>query len=105
VFYGGQQVIAGATTPGTFFSFLTAVLMLYEPLRKLSRVNSTLQAAVAAAERVFTLLDTPSETDGETAKPSIAPLREELVFTDVALRYQAESPLVLQDINLHVRCL
>jgi subfamily B ATP-binding cassette protein MsbA len=103
VFYGGQQVIAGATTPGTFFSFLTAVLMLYEPLRKLSRANSTLQGAAAAAERVFTLLDTPSETDGETAKPSIAPLCEELVFTDVALRYQPESALVLQDINLHVR--
>ncbi len=103
VFYGGQQVMAGATTPGTFFSFLTAILMLYEPLRKLSRVNSTLQGAVAAAERVFTLLDTPSEAAGEADKPALKPLREELVFTDVALRYQAESALVLQDINLRVR--
>ena len=103
VFYGGQQVIAGATTPGTFFSFLTAVLMLYEPLRKLSRVNSTLQGAMAAAERVFTLLDTPSEAAGEAGKPAIAPLREELVLTDVSLRYQAESALVLQHINLRVR--
>jgi subfamily B ATP-binding cassette protein MsbA len=103
VFYGGQQVIDGATTPGTFFSFLTAVLMLYEPLRKLSQVNSTLQGAMAAAERVFALLDTPSEAVGEAGKPAIAPLREELVFTDVALRYQAESALVLQDINLRVR--
>lgn len=103
VFYGGQQVIAGATTPGTFFSFLTAVLMLYEPLRKLSRVNSTLQGAAAAAERVFTLLDTPSEAAHEAAKPAVAPLREHLVFTDVALRYQAESALVLQHINLRVR--
>lgn len=103
VFYGGQQVIAGTTTPGTFFSFLTAILMLYEPLRKLSRVNSTLQGAVAAAERVFTLLDTPSEVAGEAGKPVLAPLRQELVFTDVALRYQAESALVLRDINLRVR--
>jgi subfamily B ATP-binding cassette protein MsbA len=103
VFYGGQQVIAGATTPGTFFSFLTAVLMLYEPLRKLSRVNSTLQGAMAAAERVFTLLDTPSEAEGELDKPDLAPLREELVFTDVALRYWETGPLVLKDINLRVR--
>ncbi|ETW99299.1 MAG: hypothetical protein ETSY1_15480 [Candidatus Entotheonella factor] len=103
VFYGGQQVIAGATTPGTFFSFLTAVLMLYEPLRKLSRVNSTLQGAVAAAERVFSLLDTPSEAGQEAGKTALAPLREELRFADVALRYQADGPLVLQDINLHVR--
>ncbi len=103
VFYGGQQVIAGETTPGTFFSFLTAILMLYEPLRKLSRVNSTLQGAVAAAERVFDLLDTPSEAVGEAGKPVLAPLRKELVFTDVALRYQPESAWVLQDINLRVR--
>jgi len=103
VFYGGQQVMAGTTTPGTFFSFLTAVLMLYEPLRKLSRVNSILQGAAAAAERVFTLLDTPIETAGETDKPATGPLCEELVFKEVALRYQAESALVLQDINLRVR--
>lgn len=103
VFYGGQQVIAGETTPGTFFSFLTAILMLYEPLRKLSRVNSTLQSAAAAAERVFDLLDTPSEASLETGKPALAPLCKELVFTEVALRYQPESTWILQDINLRVR--
>lgn len=103
VFYGGQQVIAGETTPGTFFSFLTAILMLYEPLRKLSRVNSTLQGAVAAAERVFDLLDTPSEAAEEADKPTLARLSHELVFTDVALRYQPESAWVLQEINLRVR--
>ncbi len=103
VFYGGQQVIAGETTPGTFFSFLTAILMLYEPLRKLSRVNSTLQGAVAAAERVFDLLDTPSEATEEAGLPALKPLCQELVFTDVALRYQPESAWVLQDINLRVR--
>ncbi|MDH3600708.1 MAG: lipid A export permease/ATP-binding protein MsbA [Candidatus Tectomicrobia bacterium] len=102
VFYGGQQVVAGSTTPGTFFSFLTAILMLYEPMRKLSRVNSTLQGAMAASERVFAVLDTPGEYEGEEDKPALAPLRQELVFTDVSLRYQADGPFVLKQINLQV---
>jgi subfamily B ATP-binding cassette protein MsbA len=103
VFYGGQQVIAGTTTPGTFFSFLTAILMLYEPMRKLARVNSTLQNAMAASERVFAVLDTPGEYEGEQDKPVLPALRQQLAFTDVSLRYQSDGPLVLQDINLQVR--
>lgn len=103
VFYGGQQVVAGTTTPGTFFSFLTAILMLYEPMRKLARVNHTLQNAMAASERVFAVLDTPDEYEGEQDKPVLPVLRQHLTFTDISLRYQSDSPLVLQDINLQVR--
>jgi subfamily B ATP-binding cassette protein MsbA len=102
VFYGGHQVISGTTTPGTFFSFLTAILMLYEPMRKLSRVNSTLQSALAAAGRVFTLLDMPSEDVGEENKPALPPLRQRLEFRDVWLRYQPHRPWVLRNINLSV---
>jgi subfamily B ATP-binding cassette protein MsbA len=103
VFYGGHQVIAGVTTPGTFFSFLTAVLMLYEPMRKLSRVNSTLQAALAAAARVFAVLDTAGELPDQAEKPAVLPFRHNLVFTDVTLRYRPEAPLVLRGITLEVK--
>ena len=102
VWYGGQQVIAGETTPGTFFSFLTAIFMLYEPMRKLSRVNNTIQSALAAAERTFAVLDTPDEWIGDAHKPVLPPMRHRLIFTDVALRYHADGPLVLRDITLTV---
>jgi subfamily B ATP-binding cassette protein MsbA len=102
VWYGGQQVIAGGTTPGTFFSFLTAIFMLYEPMRKLSRVNNTIQSALAAAERTFAVLDMPDEWVDEAHKPVLPPMRHRLMFTDVALRYRADAPLVLCDINLTV---
>ncbi len=103
VYYGGRQVIAGTTTPGTFFSFLFAIMMLYEPLRKLSRINSVLQRALAAAERVFTILDIPGEGDEPAEKPALAPIQRRLVFTDVSMRYRPETPLVLRDINLEVQ--
>jgi subfamily B ATP-binding cassette protein MsbA len=102
VFYGGRQVITGASTPGTFFSFLTALLMLYEPLRKLSRVNSTLQGALAAASRVFAVIDTLSERTHEAGRPTLPAIRHTLVFHEVSMGYRPTSPLVLHGINLRV---
>src|SRR5215510_7983742 len=100
VWYGGQKVIAGVTTPGTFFSFLTAIFMLYEPMRKLSRVNNIIQSAAAAAERTFAVLDTPDEWADDAGKPALPAMRHHLVFTNVSLRYHSDGPLILRDINL-----
>ncbi|MGH2929793.1 MAG: ABC transporter ATP-binding protein, partial [Solirubrobacteraceae bacterium] len=57
IVYGGSRVMSGATTPGAFFSFIAAVLMAYQPMRSLSRVNVSLQMGLAAAQRVFALID------------------------------------------------
>ena len=53
VWYGGQEVVKGTSTPGTFFSFITAVIMLYDPIRKLSPLNNTIQEGLAASDRIF----------------------------------------------------
>ena len=75
VFYGGWQVVEGTSTPGTFFSFLTALLMLYEPVKRLSGVNADIQNGLAAAARVFRVLDEPTEiTDGDGAQ-ELPPLK------------------------------
>ncbi|MGQ4807333.1 Lipid A export ATP-binding/permease protein MsbA [Candidatus Entotheonellaceae bacterium PAL068K] len=103
VLYGGHQVIAGTLTPGAFFSFLTAALLLYEPLRRLSRINSTMQGALAAADRVFAVLDTPCETADNATKPPLPPIRHGLVFRDVCLRYRPTAPRILQGISLEVK--
>ena len=58
IYVGGSQVISGTTTPGTFFSFLTALLMAYQPIKSLASLNATLQMAMAAAERIFNIIDT-----------------------------------------------
>ena len=68
--YGGWQVIAHGKTPGSFFAFITALLLAYEPVRKLARLNTNLQDALAATERVFTLLDLkPTILDKPAAQP------------------------------------
>ncbi|MGH6719646.1 MAG: ABC transporter ATP-binding protein, partial [Alphaproteobacteria bacterium] len=57
VLYGGSQVVAGATTPGAFFSFVTALLLAYQPMKSIANLNNAVQEGVAAAERLFAVMD------------------------------------------------
>src|SRR5208282_1907286 len=70
ILYGGHQVITGARTPGALFSFITALLLAYQPLKSLANLNASLQEGLAAAQRVFEVLDVePSIRDMPGARP------------------------------------
>jgi subfamily B ATP-binding cassette protein MsbA len=75
VLYGGSQVLAGESTPGTFFSFITALIMIYEPMKKVSSVNNSLQQGIAAAERVFEILDVQPDVAEKTNAAVLPPVR------------------------------
>lgn len=97
IWYGGYEVITGVTTPGTFFSFITALLLLYEPLKRISKFNIKIQQALAAADRVFDILDTqPAVTEVPDAI-ELFPVKDCITYSNVAFKYDDE--LVLQDIN------
>ncbi len=101
IFYGGYQVIAGTSTPGTFFSFLAALLLLYEPVKRLTNVNNTIQQGLAGAERIFHLLDTVPEIRNKPAAVSLPRIEKEISIEGVTFRYD-EAP-VLKDVNLKIR--
>lgn len=61
ILYGGLTVISGVRTQGDFIAFITALFLCYEPLKKITRVNNTIQMGNAAAERIFEILDTKSD--------------------------------------------
>ncbi len=64
ILYGGWQVIAGARTAGDLMSFITALLLAYEPMKRLAAMNANLQEGLAAAQRIYGVLDTaPTVTD------------------------------------------
>jgi subfamily B ATP-binding cassette protein MsbA len=101
ILYGGYQVIYGMSTPGTFFSFLAALLMLYEPAKRLTNVYNTVQQGLAGAERVFSVIDTvPEILDRPGAKPLPRILRS-IDIDHVTFCYD-ETP-VLKDIKLEIR--
>lgn len=103
IWFGGSRVISGVSTPGTFFSFLTAVMMLYDPVKKLSKLNNTIQQGLAAVTRIFDILE--RETDIiETRNPAqIARTSLGVTFRDVTFAYSREEGPVLSDINLEVQ--
>lgn len=101
--YGGLRVAAGETTPGTLISFLAAALMLYEPVKRLSRANNEIQQGLAAAERVFEVLDEPQDIQDKPDARILSAFHERIVFDHVWLRYPGDNRDVLQDICLTVR--
>lgn len=100
--YGGLRVSAGETTPGTLISFLAAALMLYEPVKRLSRANNQVQQGLAAAERVFEILDAPVEIMDRPDAVELPPFSESIDFEHVDLIYPGSNKKVLSNINLHI---
>ncbi len=101
IWYGGHNVIKGYSTPGTFFSFLTALLMLYEPIKHLSGVNNTIQQGMAAAIRVFEVMDLPAEIQDQPGAQAINGIRQGIVLRKVSFGYGND--WVLRDIDLEVK--
>ncbi len=103
LWYGGYQVIQGHMTPGTFFSFTAAMVMLYGPVRRLSRIANTVQQSTASVERVFDVLDMPPAIVDRTGAIQLAEFRDRIEFDRVSFRYPAAEEDVLKDISLTVR--
>jgi subfamily B ATP-binding cassette protein MsbA len=103
IWYGGFLVIGGAMTPGEFFSFLTAMFMAYTPIRRLSGSNNSIQQALAAAERVFSVLDLKTEQDAEKGRLELPHIGQSVTFDDVTFHYESQAVPALDDINLTIR--
>jgi subfamily B ATP-binding cassette protein MsbA len=88
--YGGYTVISGARTAGGFMAFLVSVFLMYEPFKKLTRVNATVQQGLAGAQRIFEILDTPP-TIQEPEEPLPLPRSHELAFDGVFYEYPTRS--------------
>jgi len=103
IWYGGFLVINGSMTPGEFFSFLAAMFMAYAPIRKLSGSNNQIQQALAAAERVFGVLDLKTEQEAEKGRLELPRIAQSVAFDDVTFHYESQTVPALNDINLTVR--
>ncbi|TDA69321.1 ATP-binding cassette domain-containing protein [Sulfuricurvum sp. IAE1] len=99
IFVGGQQVYSGAMSVGEFTAFLTAVGLVFQPLRRVSAIYSRIQDAQAASERVFAVFDLDNAIkDGDTELRE--PIRD-IRFQDVTLRFGEKT--ALSGLNLDVR--
>jgi subfamily B ATP-binding cassette protein MsbA len=102
VWYGGSQVLADKSTPGTFFSFLTALIMIYQPIKGVSAINNSLQQGIAAAERVFDVLDIQSDVAEKKDAIELPLIKDAIEFTNARFQYDEDTE-VLKGINLKVK--
>jgi len=100
--YGGMRVASGETTAGTLVSFLAAVIMLYEPVKRLSRANNDIQQGLAASQRIFELLDEPIEVEDHQQAHVLPPFSNAIRFEHVGLQYSGTDKTVLNDINFTI---
>lgn len=98
--YGGYRIIDGKMTGGSLFSFLAAMISLYTPVKRLASYYASIQQGLAAAERVYDILDQPVEVVEQPGAKPLAPIRESLEFRNVSFSY-ADKP-ILSDINFRV---
>ena len=101
VYIAMRDSLAERATVGEFASFLTAMLMLLAPIKRLTELNSPLQRGLAAAESVFGMIDTPAEEDRGTV--SLPRARGEVVLENVSFTYPTRSEPALSNVELHVR--
>jgi len=101
IWYGGSRVIAGDYTTGTFISFLAAVLLLYAPIKNLSKLNNAIQQGLAATDRVFDIIERESEVREQENPVIIKHRPHSVIFKNASFKYEKE--MVLKDININAK--
>jgi subfamily B ATP-binding cassette protein MsbA len=100
IWWGSHEVLAGTRTPGVFTAFIGAMLLLYQPFKSLTRTNNNIQAGIAAAERVFEMMDTPTDVPDAPDGLQLASGNHAVAFENVSFRYGDE--WVLRNVNLEI---
>jgi subfamily B ATP-binding cassette protein MsbA len=100
VYIASSGEVADRISVGSFMSFITAMLLLFAPLKRMTTLNSQIQKGIAAGESLFAILDMESERDhgSKTLESTI----RQIEYRNVHLKYQEDKPAVLSDINLTI---
>ena len=104
LFYGSSAIRSGRLTTGEFTSFLAALFAMYTPIKRLSRVNATLQGALAAGTRVFEVLDSHQEVCEAPDAVTLPRLARAIEYRDVGFRYSDSEAAVLRHVEIVAKC-
>jgi len=103
LWYGGTRVIEGSLTTGALLSFLTALALLYEPIKRINSANIDLQMALTGAERVFEIMDMATLVSEKSGTLSLGEPFRELALKDVTFSYDNTPRPALENLNLVVK--
>ena len=102
LYYAGLRGLQGELALNEFVSFLGAMMLAFQPLRRIAQINATLQEGFAAAIRVFGLLDQKSLINEAQNAPNLSIDKSDITFEDVTLSYEGQINSALKGINLRI---
>ena len=100
IFFAGRQAVADQITAGQFISFFAAMMLMLQPVRRITNVNATLQRGVAAADSLFMIMDENDEEDTGTTELERA--EGNVVFENVGFSYGGDNAPVLRNIDINL---
>ena len=101
IYYGASSVTSGETTPGTFFAFITALMLAYQPIKSVAKIAPQMQNGLAAAERIFDLLDIVHKVKEKPAAKALDLSKGNIDFDNVSFAYDKDGP-VLKTVSLNL---
>lgn len=104
IWYGGNNVISGKTTPGTFFAFFIAMTIAYKPFKALANINLVIQQFLVASKMFFEILDTKTDLPEAKDAQELPSMKGDVKFKNVTFQYNEESDAkpILSNVNLHI---
>lgn len=100
IYMAGRESVAGNLSPGEFISFFSAMMLMLQPVRRITNVNATLQRGVAASDSLFTVIDEPDEADSGSI--DLGRARGKVEFRNVSFSYGDDTMAVLDDVSIAV---
>ncbi|MEA2339556.1 MAG: ATP-binding cassette, subfamily bacterial MsbA, partial [Thermoanaerobaculia bacterium] len=99
--YAQRRIANGTLSMGALMAYIAALAAMYQPIKKLNKVNLSVNTALSAAERVFRMLDIPNEVEDKPNAGSIAAVGSGIRYENVSFQYQADP--ILRDVDLVVK--
>jgi subfamily B ATP-binding cassette protein MsbA len=100
LWYGTASVVAGTRSPGSFGAFFAAMLLVYEPFKRLTRTNNSIQQGIAAGERIFEILDQKTDVPEDPDPLPLPPGNHSIRMADVGFRYSEQ--WAVRHVNLEI---
>ncbi|MEA2238234.1 MAG: ATP-binding cassette, subfamily bacterial MsbA [Thermoanaerobaculia bacterium] len=99
-FYANRRIANGTLSMGSLFAYMAALAAMYQPIKKLNKVNLSVNTALSAAERVFRMLDIPNEVEDKPSAPMIAAVGSGIRYENVSFRYEADPVITEVDLTI-----
>jgi len=103
LFFGQREIMAGRMNTAQFLTFLFFLFRSYDPMRKLSRLQNSMEQGFAAAHHVWEVMDEHSTIDEKTGASELPPLKKEIELRNVSFGYANETRSVLRDVTLKIK--